>query len=82
MNIQGVTISKKYLITIIILLLGLLALLYLVRNPQIFKSRATSDVSSALEVTSPEGEVEYQGNNTYKTNSPRIKIRIQDLNSF
>lgn len=73
-------INKTRLIIIIILLLGLGASIYLVQNKAILKSRAGSDISNSFNITDSTGQpLEYQGNNTFKTSTPNIKIGIKNL---
>lgn len=80
MNIDELKITKKQIIIALFLLVGLLVGVYLVQVQQIFKSRAASDVNAALNVTDEQGNaLEYQGDNTYKTNSQNIRIGIKDL---
>lgn len=71
-NLKSITVAA-------LLLLGLVAGLYLVQHPQILRSRAASDLGNVLNVSTHNGKVEYQGNNTWKTNSSSINIGISDL---
>ncbi|EKD85442.1 MAG: hypothetical protein ACD_38C00030G0012 [uncultured bacterium] len=80
MNIGDIKVNKTQLILIIILLIGLIAGVYLVQTRQIFKSKAASEINTALEVTDDSGNaLEYQGNGTYKTKSLNVRVGIKDL---
>ncbi|MBI2314477.1 hypothetical protein HYU93_00230 [Candidatus Daviesbacteria bacterium] len=80
MKLDELNITKKQIIIALLLLIGLLAGVYLVQVQQVFKSRAASEINTALNVTDEQGnQLEYQGNNTYKTNSLNIRIGIKDL---
>lgn len=58
---------------------GLLAGVYLVQTRQIFKSKATTEINEVVNITPEGGNIEYQGNKTFKTNSKRINIGTKDL---
>lgn len=80
MKIGDIKLNKSQIITTLLLLIGLLVTVTLVQRQQIFKSKASSDINSAISVTDPAGnELEYVGNNTYNTNSLDVKIGIKDL---
>lgn len=80
MKIGEYYISKKQLLTLLAVLIGLAIAVYLVQVQQIIKSRASSDINAGLMVTDEQGsELQYQGNNTYTTNSTRIKMGIKNL---
>src|SRR3989344_595875 len=77
-EIKGRTVKVKQLIILGLLIAGLSVALILVKNPQIFKSQADVDVNVIIAPTDTEGnELEYQGNNTYKTNSNTINIELR-----
>lgn len=47
---------------------------------QDLRGRAVTDLNAGLSITDEGGdELEYQGGNTYKTHSQRIRIGIRDL---
>ncbi len=72
--------NLKSIIIVSLLVLGLVTVVLLVQKQQIFKSKAAADINVALHVTDDQGNpLEYQGGNTYKTNSTNIKIGIKDL---
>ncbi len=80
MKLDELNITKKQIIIALLLLIGLLAGVYLVQVQQVFKSRAASEINTTLNMTDEQGnQLEYQGNNTYKTNSLNIRIGIKDL---
>lgn len=63
----------------IIIVLGIVASVYLAQKQQIFKSKA-AEINTAINVSDTNGnELEYQGNNTYKTHSQDIKIGVRNL---
>ena len=69
----------KTIILLGIIVLGLLAGVYLVQRQQTYKSKA-AEINTALTITDENGkELEYQGNNTYKTYSQDINISVSDL---
>lgn len=64
----------------ILLLMGLAVGVFLVQKQQIFKSRAASEIDTALDVTNLEGTpLEYQGNGVYDTKSLDVRVGIKDL---
>lgn len=67
----------------VLLVAGLAATAALLQRTTVFKSRASADINNALEITSGDtGQVQYQGNNTYKTDTLNIRIGIKDLQQF
>lgn len=83
---NDLTINRKQILTIItliILLIGLIASVYLVQTKQIFKSKATADITSGLKITEDNGqEVPYLGNNTFEVTSDYINVSIKNLNEL
>lgn len=65
-----------------VLLIGLLASLYLVQHPQIFKSKASSSLNSAITITVGEGKnvgfksVDTSGVDTWQTDADSVNINI------
>lgn len=79
MNIGSVKVNKIQIIVIAVLLIGLVAGVYLVQVQQTLKSRAASDLCTALNVTDSSGNpLECQGG-VYKTNSLNVRVGIKDL---
>lgn len=75
--------NLKPIIIMVLLVLGLIASGVLLQRTTVFKSRASADINNALEITSGDtGQVQYQGNNTYKTDTLNIRIGIKDLQQF
>lgn len=69
--------NLKSIIIVVLLLAGLAVTLYLVKNPQIFKSRAGAD---AIKITTPDGlKLEKREDGKYYTNSDQIQIEVQDF---
>lgn len=75
-------IKKQYksIIVIVVLALGLAALIFLVQKQQLLKSRAGAGINETISVTDDQGrEIEYVGNDTFKTKSQRINIGNKGL---
>ncbi len=72
----------KKLIIFFLLLLGLVLAVYLAQVTQIFKPKAATEINAGLSVSSPDGNVSWEGNDTFKTNSPNIRINITDLKNL
>lgn len=75
-------IRKKYkaILIIVAVVIGLITLVYLIQRQQIIKSRAEQEINATLSVTDENGsELEYIGNDTFKTTSRRIIIKNKDL---
>lgn len=68
--------NTKSIIILVLVILGLVITVYLVKNPQIFKSRADVD---ALSVTADDGSPVTVEPGKFTTTSGHIKIGIQDL---
>lgn len=76
----NVKTNWKVIITFALLLLGVLLILYLMQNRQVFKSRASSGIKGVLNITDETGNsLTPVGNNVFKTNSRKIRIGIKDL---
>lgn len=77
---ENIKANYRSIMIILLLIAGLLAGVYLVQKQQLFKSKASSEVNSAIKATDENGkELEYQGNSTFKTDSRKINIGIKDL---
>lgn len=73
-------IGKKQLLTVLILIAGLIALLILIKNPQIFKSKASQKLFNAIEVTNNEGNPVCSGNECETESSEvNFKLNIKEL---
>lgn len=71
------------LLVVLMLLVGLGAGVYLVQTKQLLKSFAASEINSALTVTDENGQdLQYMGNNTFKTTSTHVRVGIKDLESL
>lgn len=66
---------KSGLLVVLILVIGLIALLILIKNPQIFKSRANQRLYNAIEVTNSQGQLLCNGNGC-NTDSLDVNIRL------
>ncbi len=82
MIIGSYTVSKKQLISLIIVIILLISLpltLYLVKTRQIFKPRATGNTpEAAFQFTDSSGSPLPRTGNTITTNSQNIKIQLTD----
>lgn len=73
-------ISKKQIFLLLIIVVGLVIALVVVRQAQNLRGRAEPDVNAGLVIKDESGnDLEYQGNNTYKTSSQTIQIGIKDV---
>lgn len=78
MEIKGKTVKVKQLVILGLLIAGLAVTLILIKSPQIFKSQADIEVNNIISPKDTDGnELEYQGNNTYKTKSNTINIELR-----
>lgn len=80
-TMKNLKISKKQIIIIIILVLGIVFSVTLVQKPQIFKSRA-QEVYNAFEINDSEGNSLNCTQNTCQSDSLDIQIKVRDLNSL
>lgn len=73
----------KAILGVSVLIVGLGITVYLVQNKQIFKSRAATEINSALNVTDENGTaLIYKGNNTYQATSKKVRIEISNLDQL
>lgn len=73
----------KRLVIVLLPLLGIAIAIYLIQFTQIFKPKAKTEINAGLEVTSLDGgNVSYEGNNEFKTNSGNIRINIKDIKNL
>ncbi|MDO8619512.1 MAG: hypothetical protein Q7R49_06270 [Candidatus Daviesbacteria bacterium] len=73
----------KTILIVVIFIFGLVVTLVLIQNQQVFKSKAGSEINSALNVTDENGDaLLYQGNNTYQATSKKVRIEIGDVESL
>lgn len=77
MNIKGHNIKIKQIVILSLLVAGLAVTLVLVKHQQILKSKANVDVNAIIIPSDENGELEYTGNNTYKTKSNTINIDLR-----
>ncbi len=70
--------SLKQIIILILIILGLILGLYLVKQPQIFKSRATTNIYDAFDITDDQGNKIYCSDNICTTHSLNINLKITD----
>ena len=71
--------NLKSIIILLLVILGVAVTVYLVKNPQILKSRA--DVEG-LNVTDKNGNSVTKVEGKFTTTSDHIKIGVQDINKF
>ena len=79
MTIGSIAISRKQLISLLVLLvltIGLVVAIILVRNQQIFKSRANIDLSSTFTVTDEIGNEVNCSGTTCSTYSNTVQIKF------
>ena len=82
---QLIDFIKKNLKPIVItslLLIGLFIGVYLAQTQQIFKSKANTGINAGLNITSPDGEVKFDGNDIFITPSKNIRINIKNLDEL
>ena len=75
------TITKKQLISLVVLAILLIALpvaLYLAQTTQIFKPRATNEPANAFQFTDTTGSPLPRTGNTITTDSQHIRIQLTD----
>lgn len=78
-NMDTHHISKKQIFIIIILLLGVAVSVYLATQPQIFRSRATTDVYNAIDIKDAEdGSVITCNGSACTTEADSVKIKLID----
>lgn len=77
-----INISKKNILITLILLIGIAVGVILVQRQQILRSRADVDIQNAFEIRDNEGNSLECVDNTCKTESLDIQIKIKDLNSL
>ncbi|OGE26228.1 hypothetical protein A3C26_02770 [Candidatus Daviesbacteria bacterium RIFCSPHIGHO2_02_FULL_39_12] len=77
---MNILIQNKFkLLMILLLMAGLISLIYLVQNTQIFKSRANEQLYNAIEVTDGEGNNICQGNKCDLKPVIKFKVNISEL---
>ncbi|MBI2593367.1 hypothetical protein HYW44_01880 [Candidatus Daviesbacteria bacterium] len=82
-NLKDYLINNwKSNLSILILLGGLVAGVYLVGHQQIFRPKASSDIQQAFSVTDSDGNPAPFENGAFKTKSTSVKLRINDINSL
>lgn len=74
--------NKLRLISLIVLIIGLIVGVFLIQKPQIFKSRANIDVSSAFSISGNQGESVNCSGNTCETEATDVTIEVIDPNIF
>lgn len=77
-----IKVSKKSIIILIILTVGLVVTLVLVKKPTFFKSKAAADIDypGALNITDSSGqELTYKGEGVYTIKGDKIKLGIKDF---
>lgn len=73
----------KKLIIVFLPLIGITIAVYLTQFTQIFKPKANTEINAGLKVTSTDGgNVTYDRKDTFKTDSPNIRINITDLKNL
>ncbi len=78
MNLTG--ISVKSVLIIILIIIGLFLSLYLVSRQQIFKSKASSQIWQAFEITDEYGNpIICDENNTCITKTLKVNLKLKDL---
>lgn len=80
-KIEPVRKNWKPVTVVVVLLIGLIATLYLVQHPIIWKSQAETDIGQVIKI-GPDDQVKYEGNKTWTTNSESVEINIEDLSSL
>ena len=78
MNIGGLNISKLQIISVLLLLIGIAAGVYLIQFQHIFKSRAAVDINQAFEIKDNSGNIINCNGTTCYTNSSEINIKLKD----
>lgn len=79
-KISELNISKKQIILVVILLVGVILGVILVQREVIFKSRANERVYNTIEVTKPSGDRICEGNRCDTDDlNVNIKINVEDL---
>lgn len=78
-NIFGVQVNLFQILIVFVLVVGLVLGIYLVTHPQIFKSRAATDILQAFEVTDEQGNQVPCINGVCRTHSLKLNIRVKDL---
>lgn len=62
------------------MLIGILSSVYLVQNRQIFRSKASSNISDGLKITNDAGqELQAIEENTFQTDADHINVSIKNL---
>lgn len=75
--------NKKQVIILILLIAGLLVLLYLVQIKQIFKSKASYNISNSLDINNQTQEMVNDeainnGVSTYKVSGDKVMIKLKE----
>ncbi len=73
-----INISKKQIIFIVLILVGIAVGVYLVQVQQIFKSKAAINVNQAFEIKDSSGNVINCNGSTCYTNSQEVQIKLKD----
>lgn len=74
-NIGDKKIKVLQVILFILFLVGLLVVLYLIKKPQIFKSKASNEIYDAFTFTDNQGKI-YCDRNICTTNALDINVKI------
>lgn len=74
------TISKREIIILIVLLVGLAVTVWLVGQQTVFKSKAAIDVTRAFEIKDSQGNIISCENNICDTKSLDITIELKEPN--
>jgi hypothetical protein len=80
MTISGYKLNKKQLLIAVILIVGLIALVYLIGQQQILRGRADVNPETAFEIKAADGSdgTKKVGPASYETNTQNIKIQLKD----
>lgn len=75
-------VKPKSILILLVLAIGLVSSIYLVTHPQIFKSKAATDISQAFEISDDQGNKVSCTENVCQTSALKINIKIRDLGLF
>lgn len=81
-NIGGRQIERHQILGMILLLVGLGLALYLVQQQVLLRSKGAGEVTSAFEITDPQGSPLPCSGDTCETQSLDVQVKLKDLEAL